>query len=772
VGFTTLIVNAKYNRRVHARVIRAINVSIAILAMLVLIAAYWFAWRPLPKTSGTLDAPISAPATIIRDALGVPHVTAECWQDAVFLEGFVTAQDRLWQMDNLRRFAAGELAEIYGPKLIDQDRSSRSMLMRQIAESYMAKMNGQERELLVQFARGVNFFIRSHHRNYSLEFSLPHAYDPRPWAPTDSLLVMLSMFRDLTTSWKGDIARGELFRTAKDRAKAKILFPPIEGATLSPGSNAWAVNGAHTYDGKPMLASDPHLAPSIPSIFYMVHLKSPDLDVTGVTVPGLPGVVIGHNRDIAWGLTNMSADYQDVYEEQIDMRTGRYMYDGKQEQAILNRQIIGVYGSRPVEVDTWITRHGPALFSGGNRHFALRWSAADGFGYPVLDMDRARNWQEFRAAASRSWGPPQNFIFADRNGHIGYQATGAMPIRRGFTGELPLDGSSSKFEWQGYIPFDQLPSYYDPPGGIVASANQNPFPPDFPFQVDGRFAAGDRIRQIRARLHAKGRLTVKDMLAIQTDVYSEYDHFLATQVIAAFGRKHESAALLKEGIDVLRGWNGQMDKELAAPVITQLLSANLQEQLIQVARFGSASGKAKPSAAGVGPQPSPQTNEPITELAVNPDAVARLLARRPTGWVEDWDALLMKGFRTSMEMGRNRLGTPVSGWRYGRLFYWELRHPIGGEVPVLKSYFNIGPVPMGGAGTTVKQSARGLGPAMRMVVDFGNLEASVQNIATGESGHVVSSHYKDQWNAYYMGTSFPMQFDHIEPKSTLHLKPH
>ena len=752
----------------HPRIIRAVNVSIAVLALLVLAAAYWFAWRPLPKTSGTLDAPIGAPATIVRDARGVPHITARSWQDAVFLEGFVTAQDRMWQMDNLRRFAAGELAEVYGPKLLDQDRVSRRMLMRQIAESYLQRANAEERELMVQFARGVNFYIRSQRGNYSVEFSLPHSYDPRPWTPTDSLLVTLSMFRDLTTSWKGDIARDHFMRTAKDRAKAEILFPPTEGDPVAPGSNAWAVSGTHTYDGKPMLANDPHLGPTIPSIFYLVHLKSPDMDVTGATIPGLPGVIIGHNRDIAWGLTNIGADYQDVYEEQIDVRTGRYTYDGKQEQAILNRQMIGVYGSRPVEIDTWITRHGPVFFSDGNRNYALRWTATDGYGYPILDMDRARNWDEFRTALKRFWGPPQNCIYADRNGHIAYHAMGGMPIRRGFRGELPLDGSSSKFEWQGYVPFDQLPSYFDPPVGVIASANQNPFPLDFPFQVDGRFAAPDRIRQIRARLGTKARFTVKDMLSIQTDLYSAYDHFLASQAIAAFERKRGGDALLKEGADVLRRWSGQMDKQAAAPVITQLMSSNLQRQLLGIARSGGAAGQ--PGARGV--QQAARTNEPIADPEPNPEVVVRLLSARPTGWVDDWDALLVRVLKSSLEEGRNRLGTPISAWKYGSLFRWEIRHPLAGEVPVLKNYFDIGPIPMSGSSTTVKQTTRTVGPAMRMVVDLGKLDGSVQNIAMGESGHVVSSHYKDQWNAYYTGTSFPMLYDHVEAQSTLELRPH
>ena len=207
-------------------------------------------------------------------------------------------------------------------------------------------------------------------------------YDPRPWTPTDSLLVTLSMFRDLTTSWKGDIARDHLMQTAKDRAKAEILFPPTEGDPVAPGSNAWAVRGTHTYDGKPMLANDPHLGPTIPSIFYLVHLKSPDMDVTGATIPGLPGVIIGHNRDIAWGLTNIGADYQDVTRNRSMSAPAATLTTAKQQQAILNRQMIGVYGSRPVEIDTWITRHGPVFFSDGNRNYALRWTATDGYKYP------------------------------------------------------------------------------------------------------------------------------------------------------------------------------------------------------------------------------------------------------------------------------------------------------------------------------------------------------------------------------------------------------
>jgi penicillin amidase len=708
---------------VLSRFVRIINVSIAIVVVLVFAAVYWLAVRPLPKTEGEVVAPVSAPAVIKRDARGVPHIEAASWQDAIFLQGFVTAQDRLWQMDSLRRYGA---------------------------DANVSLLTSESRAVLIEYARGVNYFIDTHRGNYSLEFSLPgHMYTPRPWTLSDSMLIGLVMFRDLTDEAAVEFDKGALLDGGANPAKVKVLFPAVQGQYASPGSNAWAVSGEHAADGKPMASNDPHLAYGVPGTWHLVHLKAPGLNVSGAALPGLPCVITGHNQQIAWGVTNLGADVMDLYSEQLNERTGRYIYQGKPEQAQLDREMIAVRDAKPVEMDIWVTRHGPVIRVANGKSYTMRWSAAEGFGFPFFKIDRAANWKDFRAAISTFWGPGQNFVYADAAGNIGYQASGSVPIRRDFDGDIPLDGASGKFEWDGYIPFEQLPRVFNPASGIVATANQNPFPMDYPYRVSGNFADKYRVRQVRAMLSAKGKLTVDDLLAVQKDVYSAYDFFLAQQTIAAFkqdGSKDKLAAL---AIEVLRRWNGQMDKDEAGPVITQLLSAALEVRLVKAAK---------------GPQ---------TKLRVRPQVLETMLRERPAGWVpkDDWDAVLLDSLSTALREGRQRQGTPVSRWHWGRFLQWHFEHPVGKQLPFVDRFFDIGPVEMSGSGTTVKQTTATLGPSERMNVDLGDLDKSLQNLIVGESGFVASGHYKDQWPAYYAGQSFPMEFEHVDAKDVLRVRP-
>jgi penicillin amidase len=400
-------------------------------------------------------------------------------------------------------------------------------------------------------------------------------------------------------------------------------------------------------------------------------------------------------------------------------------------------------------VDIWVTRHGPVVRFQNGKSYAMHWSAAEGFGFPFFKLNRATNWKEFRAALSVFWGPAQNFVYADAAGNIGYQAAGRIPVRRDFDGDIPLDGASGKFEWDGFIPFEQLPSIFNPASGIIATANQNPFPADYPYRISGSFADKYRVRQIRALLSAKNKLTVTDLLAVQKDVYSAYDYFLAQQTISAFKKYGGKDKLAAPAIDVLRRWNGQMDKDEAAPAITQLLSAAVEEGLLK------------------------QFKDPPVKLRIRPQVIEALLRQRPTGWVpkDDWDAALLEDLSTALRRGRRRQGTPVSRWRWGRLLQWSFAHPVGKQLPLVDRFFDIGPVEMSGSGTTVKQTTAMLGPSERMDVDFGDLDQSVQNLIVGESGFVASGHYKDQWPAYYSGRSFPMEFEHVDAKDVLRVRP-
>ncbi len=736
------------------RFLKIINTLIALVVLLVLAIVYWFAWRPLPQTSGTLPARVGHKVTATRDRLGVPHIRAETQEDALFVQGYVCAQDRLWQMDGLRRFAGGSLAEVLGPAALEADRETRRLRMRRIAESAYVTLPPADRAALAAYTRGVNLFIETHAGRYPLEFSLLQ-YDPQPWSAVDSLLIGLYMYRSLTTTWKDEIVKRDMLSDG-DPAKVSFLFPVRSGGELQPGSNAWVVGGAHTASGRPLLSNDMHLEWSIPGIWYMVHLQAPGLNVSGVSLPGVPGVIVGHNDRIAWGCTNLHFDVQDLYEEKINLSNGQYLYRGKPEQARLERDWIRVRGQNPVQALNWVTRHGPLIQAEGKDHLALRWTAAEPgiFQFPFLDIDRARNWQEFSSAVARFPGPGQNFVYADVDGNIGYHASGKLPIRRNYSGDVPVDGSSGDYEWDGFIPFDQLPSAYNPPAGLIVTANQNPFPADYAYRVNGNFASHYRSRQIRSRLEAHNGWSPEQMLSVQTDVYSAFSLYLAREMVAAYDRRKMHNPDLEDAVALLRAWNGQADKDEAAPLIVALAFQHLRR----------AAGEAA----------SPQHGAAY-EFQIAPAVLETLLRTRPAGLFPDYDLLLLRVLSDSVEEGRRIQGRNVSKWRYGSYLLLTIAHPIGPRLPYVgrfvAPYFNIGPVPMSGSATTVKQTSLRLGPSERFTADLSDWDHSLLNVPIGQSGQILSSHYKDEWEHYYKGQTYPMQFNKVEARDVLEFVP-
>jgi len=603
---------------------------------------------------------------------------------------------------------------------------------------------------LAAYARGVNYFIQTHLHALPVEFTLL-GYQPRPWSVVDSILIGLHMYRDLTTTWKDEILKRDM-RAAGDRAKVDFLFPARSGGELQPGSNAWAVSGAHTASGKPLLCDDMHLEYSMPGIWYMVHLQAPGLDVSGVSLPGTPSVIAGHNQHIAWGVTNLHFDVQDLYIENFDPSTGRYLYRGQWEQAREEREIIPVKGARAVEMPLWITRHGPLYINDAKEHLALRWAAAESgaFQYPFPELNKAENWQQFTRALARFPGPAQNFVYADVDGNIGYHATGLLPIRKGYTGDVPVDGSSGENEWQGFIPFDQLPSFYNPRGGVIVTANQNPFPPDYPYAVNGNFASHYRSRQIRNLLTARNGWRAEDMLAVQKDVYSSFSQYLAQAIVEAYDRHKAQHGEMAGAVQVLRGWNGQMDKEAAAPLIVTLAYERLKVLVAQSA--------------------SPVMGDKY-KFQMAPAVIETLLRTRPAGWFGDWDETILHGFALGLEDGQGKQGHDPADWIYGKYAPLLLANPVGRHLPLVAGLFDIGPVAMSGSPTTVKQYNNEVGPSMRLDADLADWDRSQLEGTTGQSGQVLSHHYKDQWDRYYRAESFPMQFRKVEVRDVLTLAP-
>lgn len=730
--------------------LRVVNGLIALLLVAVLVAAYWFFWRPLAQVSGSVGAPVSAEVTITRDALDVPHIRAANLDDVLFAQGYVTASERLWQMDSLRRLAGGDLSEVIGPAALGVDRESRRLRLRRIAEEIYPRLDPADRAAFAAYARGVNYFINTHHGRYSFEFAVL-GYDPMPWSEIDTILVGLQMYRTLTNTWEDELRKRSML-AAGNPAKVQLLWPVRSGREFSPGSNGWVVSGAHTASGKPILSNDMHLEWSIPGIWFMAQLQIPGMNVFGVTLPGVPGVIAGHNDRIAWGATNLGFDVQDLYSEKFDPRTGRYLFRGQVEQARREVELLRIKGKPSEEIVRWVTRHGPIIVSDDHDQLALKWTAAEPglFQFPFLEIDRARDWNEFVNALKRYPGPGQNFIYADRDGNIGYHVASKLPVRRKYNGDLPVDGSSGDYEWDGYIPFDELPTSYNPQSGYIVTANQNPFPANYPYHVNGNFPSEYRSRQILDLLRAATQLKPEDTLRIQKDVYSGFSHFFAQQLVQAVDRRKATNPAFTDPVALLRNWNGQMDKDEAAPLIVTLAFQYFRKFVADSAAPGKGS---------------------IYETLMSVTVIRTLLETRPPGWFDSWDVTLERALTDGLEEGRRMQGDAVTKWRYGHYLELQINHPIGHNLPVIGKYFDIGPVPMSGSSTSIKQTSRRLGPSMRLNADMANWDNSLLNIPIGQSGHILSGHYKDEWDSYYVGKSFPMQFDKVDVKNTLKLEP-
>jgi penicillin amidase len=336
------------------------------------------------------------------------------------------------------------------------------------------------------------------------------------------------------------------------------------------------------------------------------------------------------------------------------------------------------------------------------------------------------------------------------DGNIGYHAAGKLPKRHGYRGDVPVDGASGDFDWDGYIPFGELPSVYNPPSGVIATANQDPFPPDYPYPVNGNFAPPYRARQIRDRLSARDGWRAADLLGVQMDVYSAFGKFLAAQLVAAYDARHARNPGLEDAVTLLRHWNGRMEADKPAPLVAALAFPLVRTAIAEAA----APGKGR-----------------LYETRMSGAMVEKLLRERPEGWVRDYDEMLLRALVDAVEEGKNRYGQDVKGWRYGTYLRAGIVNPVFHRVPAIGQYFDLAPAPMSGSDTTVKQTTHALGPSMRMNADLGDWDASLLNIVTGQSGQILSSHYRDQWEDYLAGRSYPMQFRNVKPASTLELRP-
>jgi penicillin amidase len=469
-----------------------------------------------------------------------------------------------------------------------------------------------------------------------------------------------------------------------------------------------------------------------------MHLAGPGVNVAGVAIPGVPAIVVGRNERIAWGITNLGFDVMDLYQPASN-------------QAVLERDRIAVKGTAGEPFEQLVNGHGPIFPGPGGKPVALRWVAAENmpFKLGLVKLNRAKNWAEFREALREFPGASSNVAYADAEGNVGLQVTGMLPIRKGCNGQRVSAAGSC--EWQGFVPYDELPSFYNPAAGRVVTGNQNPFPEQYPYTVSGNFAPHYRANRILSELEKNEKWTPEGMGKLQADIYSPFSHFLAAQIVSAWDRKKATNPDLRAAIALLRGWNGEMGAGQAAPVVVTYATNHLR-RLIATKASGMATVEW----------------EPFVYFAV----IENLVRTRPAGWFADWDHELIRALQEGVEEGGRKQGVDVNKWQWGEYNKLTIANPVIRNIPWVAGYFQVGPVGVSGSSTTVRQTTLRLGPSMRMVVDFGDPRGGLMNLPLGQSGHALSGHLKDQWETYAKGESYPMHFpDGWQTKATLTLTP-
>jgi len=738
----------------------------------------------VPEREGRLEAAgLSAPVEIVRDEWGVPHVAARDDLDLAFAQGFVHAQDRLFQVDTERRLARGELAEVFGPEALPADRLFRHLGFAARAPALAASWPERTRRIVRAYCDGFNAAMAAL-RQWPAEFRIAR-YAPRRLAPED--VAALSLLKSFALAqWAEEIA---LFRLAAHLPPSKFAWllprPPGAAAFRAPagtgapdssllreglacaesfagglpragGSNAWAVSGARSATGRPILASDPHLPLSCPSPWYEVHLLAPGVDVYGVSFPGAPGVVIGHNPWIAWGMTNTMLDDADFFVERID--GDRVMF--RRRWVPLRRRVerIAVRGGRAEEITVAETPHGPVLspwFPGVTTALSLRWVGYDG-GDPLgalHALNRARNAQEFLAAAALFPHPAQTMVYADAAGRIGLVVAGRIPLRRGGHTLLPVPGDTGEWEWRGTLPFSQNPRLFDPPDGIVVAANVAPLGAREGLYLSRLFEPPDRAARIEELLRGGGPFTVEGFARIQADVRRVFAEPALSLGLGAARRRRNASPLFREAAALLERW----DREAAASSPGELLFATFCEKLIEnVFRDDMGPGLYEEFARSS--RLAWNAFDRLVEAGDSP-----FLENAVTGRKETLDEVAARSLADAMAFLDHRLGTARSTWAWGRVHQAAFEHPFGRK-RYLRRWFTIGPFPVGGDGRTVlKQEFRHgtdfsvvVAPSMRQIVPLGARALARSVIATGQSGHFFEEHYRDQTPLWLAGKTHPV----------------
>jgi penicillin amidase len=730
----------------------------------------------LAPLEGELEVPgLTEPVEVLRDRWGIPYLTAASLEDLWFAQGFVTASERLFQMDLVLRAATGRLSELFAELTLPQDRFARVIGFHRIGRREAERWSPASRAMVERFVAGARAWVEGMPAppvEYALlanPVELPAELGP--WAAAFAYAAW-----GLSGNWDSELLRVQLREALGPEAAADLLPPApatppsalaggLAGRLLDElprargqGSNNWVVAGSRTASGKPLLANDPHLLAQQPVPWFELHLRAPGYEARGVAFPFAPGVLVGATPHHAWGITNVGGDVQDLYEERLSDDGTAVEVDGEWEPVTVHHEEIVVRGGEPVTVEVRETRHGPILEAGPigivdvdyvplDRAYALRWTATDGLLEPsaLVDVAMASDFGRFRQALRGLSCPGQNVVYADVDGSIGYQLTGRYPIRRSGDGTVPVPGWTSDHEWDGWIPFEELPWSQEPERGFLATANNQTHDGGYPYLIGRDFHTPFRARRVAELIEgAQTPLTVDDLGRFQTDTVSLPARTLLPRLTALEPSTEDE----RWALELLRGWDGDQRADSAAAAVYNAWMAALARTLLVGIEDSGTTGRYL------------SWREPFVCTAL-----PALLERDPPAWVsaDDWQGSLQTALTSAIEHLTERLGPDRSVWRWGAIHRVRFAHPMA-RMPGLAALFVAAEHELGGDEQTVLQAGFDgragfeplVVPSWRFVADLDDLDRSVAVLPTGQSGNPASPHWNDQSALWIAGAVRPI----------------
>jgi penicillin G amidase len=789
--------------RLKARLWKILRWTLLVLALLLLTAGlvfYILVRRGWPEVDGRLAARgLQAPVEIVRVEPGVPHVYAKNDHDLFFVQGYVHAQDRLWQMEFNRIVGQGRLASLFGEGALEVDRFIHVLGIPQAAARDWQVLSPGTRADLIAYADGVNAYLSTHRGRLPVEFTLL-GVEPRPWQPLDSLTWGKLMSLNLSQNLLFEILRSHLIAKLGEPVARRLMAPyPANGPVIVPpgvhgyadfsprrqertrlallpglsmiagigqawGSNGWVVAGSRTASGRPLLENDTHLGLQLPSVWYQVGLHGGGYDEVGFSFPGMPYLVIGHNRRIAWGITNLCGDVQDLYLEKLDdpKSPRRYQYQGAWRDLVLRREEIAVKDKPAVTLVVPETLHGPVINAAmnelkGSPPTSLRWPAFGGTRLvdSLAALNRAADWPSFHRALEGWETPSVNFVYADVDGHIAYQSTGRIPIRAaGHPGLVPVPGWDGRAEWRGFIPYEEMPKSLDPPAGFIVTANNKVVGDDYPYSIAYDMADPYRAQRITELLAAGHRFTPAGLRAIQAETSGTPAAALRPYLLAVKPADERE----RKALDEVRRWDLRYEPGSAGASVYEAWYWHLLGEIL-----GDELGpEVMTEYRNVGLSQVP----PIIDLMTRPDDP--LFDDRRTPAVERRDDIVRRSLTKAVAWLSRRYGDDPAGWTYGKVHSVTFVHaPLGQSgIAPLERLFNSKTLPARGNAFTVDAATTDFthpfavvfGSAQRMIVDLSDLEASTWVNSTGQNGQLWNRHREDQIPKWEAVEDYPMGF--------------